>query len=322
MRSSVHEFGFFGNKTSNSPTCPYTLIMTIKSLSKLVPDILQQPSIGVSSPPRLLEIKNESDLAALLKLVTAYPTVVMVFEPGLPVEDVLVQTTDLVVPDTYTAKSSLLHMSNRISAAESGGPVVKETAPVSAQDSAQRVDDGEKDAPRNPTHMHESQASFGPMVHRADDFSYLPPSGHTDINDEIHVGALSFNRLQRRATLAGKDLALTPREWGLLAFFLAHPGCVFSRGDLLDQVWGYGHDGYEHTVNSHINRLRSKLGEQRGAARFIHTVWGSGYRFEMNYPAPRGGVSNESTPNTLAASGGELDPKRLKDKSQCAAVLQ
>ena len=46
-------------------------------------------------------------------------------------------------------------------------------------------------------------------------------------------------------------------------------------------VWGHGHDGYDHTVNSHINRLRSKLGDERAEAAFIHTVWGVGYRFEV-----------------------------------------
>jgi DNA-binding response OmpR family regulator len=55
---------------------------------------------------------------------------------------------------------------------------------------------------------------------------------------------------------------------------------VFTRSELLDEVWGYSHDGYDHTVNSHINRLRSKLGDERNGSAFIHTVWGVGYRFE------------------------------------------
>ena len=68
---------------------------------------------------------------------------------------------------------------------------------------------------------------------------------------------------------------------GLLAALAAQPGRVFTRTELLDDVWGQGHDGYDHTVNSHINRLRSKLGDEREQARFIHTVWGVGYRFEV-----------------------------------------
>ena len=61
-----------------------------------------------------------------------------------------------------------------------------------------------------------------------------------------------------------------------------HPDRVFTRTELLASVWGYGHDGYDHTVNSHINRLRTKLGDDRADAVFIHTVWGVGYRFEAS----------------------------------------
>jgi DNA-binding response OmpR family regulator len=90
-----------------------------------------------------------------------------------------------------------------------------------------------------------------------------------------------MDRPQRRAWLAGRELSFTPREFDLLAHFMQEPGRVFTRTELLDEVWGYGHDGYDHTVNSHINRLRSKLGDDRGEPIFIHTVWGVGYRFEV-----------------------------------------
>jgi DNA-binding response OmpR family regulator len=76
------------------------------------------------------------------------------------------------------------------------------------------------------------------------------------------------------------EVVLTPREFDLLWHFVQHPGRVFTRSELLSEVWGQGHDGYDHTVNSHINRLRSKLGDERVEAAFIHTVWGVGYRFE------------------------------------------
>ena len=76
--------------------------------------------------------------------------------------------------------------------------------------------------------------------------------------------------------LASVDVVLTPREFDLLWHFVQHPGRVFTRSELLADVWGYGHDGYDHTVNTHINRLRNKLGDG-----YIHTVWGIGYRFEV-----------------------------------------
>ena len=74
-------------------------------------------------------------------------------------------------------------------------------------------------------------------------------------------------------------MELTAKEFDLLHHFLSHPGRVFSRTQLLDSVWGYGHDGYEHTVNSHINRLRSKIEPDPAKPTHILTVWGVGYRF-------------------------------------------
>jgi DNA-binding response OmpR family regulator len=97
----------------------------------------------------------------------------------------------------------------------------------------------------------------------------------------LQAGTLHVDRLQRRVRVGGAEHNLAPREFDLLWHFMRHPGRVFTRADLLADVWGYGHDGYDHTVNSHINRLRDKLGDSRSAPRFIHTVWGVGYRFEV-----------------------------------------
>ncbi|MHB8544645.1 MAG: winged helix-turn-helix domain-containing protein, partial [Leptospirales bacterium] len=80
-------------------------------------------------------------------------------------------------------------------------------------------------------------------------------------------------------SVSGRSLDLTAKEFDLLVQFARHPGRVYTRSDLLDQVWGYAHDGYEHTVNSHINRLRSKIETDPAHPRYILTVWGIGYKF-------------------------------------------
>jgi DNA-binding response OmpR family regulator len=77
----------------------------------------------------------------------------------------------------------------------------------------------------------------------------------------------------------GQGVELTAREFDLLVHFARHPGRVYSREQLLDQVWGYQHSGYDHTVNSHINRLRSKIERDPQNPEYIHTVWGVGYKF-------------------------------------------
>ena len=101
-----------------------------------------------------------------------------------------------------------------------------------------------------------------------------------DSEPGLHVGSLHIRPIRRVATLAGAPLQLTPREWDLLRFFAEHVGEVFSRAALLDAIWGETHEGFEHTVNSHINRLRGKLQMGHGRGACIHTVWGLGYRFD------------------------------------------
>ena len=74
-------------------------------------------------------------------------------------------------------------------------------------------------------------------------------------------------------------MKLTAKEFDLLLHFARNPGRVFQRAQLLDTVWGYAHTGYEHTVNAHINRLRSKIESDPSKPVYIQTVWGVGYKF-------------------------------------------
>lgn len=103
-------------------------------------------------------------------------------------------------------------------------------------------------------------------------------------NLKMDAGSLSSDGLfidpiTREVALHGKRLDLTPREFDLLYFFARQPGKVFSRMDLLNAVWGYSHEGYEHTVNTHINRLRAKIEADPAQPVRILTVWGRGYKF-------------------------------------------
>ncbi|HHG8772597.1 TPA: response regulator transcription factor [Raoultella planticola] len=95
----------------------------------------------------------------------------------------------------------------------------------------------------------------------------------------IECHGLSIDPLSREIRLRGEPVDLTPREFDLLYYFARHPGEVFSRLVLLDRVWGYQHEGYEHTVNTHINRLRSKIEREPTEPEIILTVWGKGYKF-------------------------------------------
>ena len=103
-------------------------------------------------------------------------------------------------------------------------------------------------------------------------------------NLKMDAGTLSFSGLvidpiSREVMLDRHPVELTPREFDLLYFFAKSPGKVFSRLNLLNQVWGYEHEGYEHTVNTHINRLRIKIEANPAEPQRILTVWGKGYKF-------------------------------------------
>ncbi|WP_407301962.1 response regulator transcription factor [Raoultella planticola] len=102
----------------------------------------------------------------------------------------------------------------------------------------------------------------------------------------LHIDRLTIDPLAREARLRDLALDLTPREFDLLWFFAMHPDKVFSRISLLNQVWGYQHEGYEHTVNTHINRLRMKIEDNPAEPEFILTVWGKGYKFTAPQPEP------------------------------------
>jgi two-component system, OmpR family, alkaline phosphatase synthesis response regulator PhoP len=106
-----------------------------------------------------------------------------------------------------------------------------------------------------------------------------------NITDEIlNFGELSIDPSKRKVLLADKKIELTPKEFDLLHLFMANPGKNYSRESLLNLVWGYEFAGYEHTVNSHINRLRAKIEQNLQKPQYILTNWGQGYHFnEENF---------------------------------------
>lgn len=92
------------------------------------------------------------------------------------------------------------------------------------------------------------------------------------------VGKLFVDQRYHQVTYKDNAINLTSTEFELLDYLCKNPDQVFSRAQLLDRVWGYNHSGYEHTVNSHINRLRNKLEENCAEPKVIQTVWGVGYK--------------------------------------------
>jgi len=97
--------------------------------------------------------------------------------------------------------------------------------------------------------------------------------------NDIVIGDIVIEISKRRVTLKRERLELTPKEFDLLLLLASHPGKTYTREQLLNLIWGYQYNGYEHTVNSHINRLRSKIEKDLSNPNYILTSWGVGYRF-------------------------------------------
>ena len=97
---------------------------------------------------------------------------------------------------------------------------------------------------------------------------------------DVRFGPFRLDSARRELLRGAQGVPLTLREFDLLHFLARHPGRAFARGELLRRVWGAAFDGFEHTVNSHINRLRGKIEDDPGNPRRIVTIWGVGYRFD------------------------------------------
>ena len=96
---------------------------------------------------------------------------------------------------------------------------------------------------------------------------------------EFRCEKLYINVGMRIVEVDGKRIELSPKEFDLLVYLASNPGKTFSRMHLLNVIWGYEFEGFEHTVNSHINRLRSKIEKNMGEPEYILTTWGVGYKF-------------------------------------------
>jgi DNA-binding response OmpR family regulator len=103
----------------------------------------------------------------------------------------------------------------------------------------------------------------------------VPPTPDTPA--PIVRGPLHITPVERLVRLDGQEVDLTPKEYDLLVLLASHPGWVFKREVLLQQVWGDSYDGFDRTIDNHVTRLRKKLG---ALGEKIETVWGVGYRFK------------------------------------------
>jgi len=185
---------------------------------------------------------------------------------------------DLVILDLMLPGVDGLEICRRLRAgARPYTPVLMLTSKSTELDRVLGLELGADDYVTKPFSVRELLARVKAILRRVDELKTAP---RTQKTARIHFRDLVVDPTGRSVKLDDRPIALTAKEFDLLLYFITHPGRVFTRSQLLDAVWGYGHDGYEHTVNSQINRLRGKIEKDLSRPAYIRTVWGVGYKFD------------------------------------------
>lgn len=158
-------------------------------------------------------------------------------------------------------------------------PVLMLTARTTELDRVLGLEVGADDYLTKPFSVPELVARVNAILRRSDQYQSSPTK---PVGTPLEFGELRVDPDKRLVQLGDDNIDLTAKEFDLLWQFATNPGRVFTRSQLLDSVWGYAHAGYEHTVNSHINRLRAKIEADPAKPHYVITVWGVGYKFTGN----------------------------------------
>lgn len=183
---------------------------------------------------------------------------------------------DLVILDLNLPGVDGIEICRQLRAQQRYTAILMLTARTTELDRVLGLEVGADDYLTKPFSVRELMARVKALLRRMEAFA---SASKEDASGPLHIGNLELNPSEHLVRIGGVPVDLTAKEFELLEFFARHPGRVFTRAQLLDSVWGYAHDGYEHTVNTHINRLRSKIEDDPSNPQLILTVWGVGYRF-------------------------------------------
>lgn len=227
---------------------------------------------------RILIIEDDQDIAQLLLLHLSdiYSTVQAIHNGKAGFEAGLEQHWDIILLDIRLPGMDGLEICKQLRGRNVLTPILMLTSKSSELDQVLGFEIGADDYVAKPFRLLELSARIKALLRR----NFINQSVVVPETGQPHIchGKLNMDIDKRKVTLAGTKIELTGREFKLLAHFAQSPGRVYSRMELLDSVWGVSHQGYEHTVNSHINRLRNKLSAVLEGKHCIETVWGVGYK--------------------------------------------
>lgn len=225
---------------------------------------------------RVLVVEDDPDIAALitLHLESAHYYVRVATDGRGALELALSESFDLVVLDLGLPEVDGLEVCRRLERKVPRPLVIMVTARSTEVDRVLGLELGADDYLIKPFSVLELVARVRALLRRP----RLAAGAAEAAAQLVTAGALVLDRWERCARLHGRHIELTTREFELLEWFVQHPLRVFSRAELLDAVWGQAYGGFEHTVNSHLNRLRAKLERDPSHPQVLVTVRGGGYK--------------------------------------------
>jgi len=225
---------------------------------------------------RILLIEDSADIAALvdLHLADLGYRVTIESDGEIGLRRLANESFDLVILDWMLPGKDGLDICRELRAQGSRVPILMLTARAAEIDRVLGLEMGADDFMVKPFSIMELCARVKALLRRA---GMAAPG--LSATDSIRMDGLYIDIGRHEVLAQGVPVALTAKEFDLLACLARHPGQVFTRAQLLERVWGYGHDGYDHTVNSHINRLRNKIESDPAKPQHILTVWSVGYKF-------------------------------------------
>jgi DNA-binding response OmpR family regulator len=232
---------------------------------------------------RVLIVEDERDLARVLKRhVEGLGCQVQLAATGEEAVALAHEDFDLVLLDVMLPGIDGMEVCRRLRALNRYMPVLMLTSRSSDIDKVMGLESGADDYLTKPFSVQELLARIKAIFRRMDAMS-SPQAVHErpiEVGTQIHI-----EPEMRKVRVRGQSVDLTQKEFELLLHFARNPGRVYSRAQLLDAVWGYNHEGYEHAVNCHINRLRAKIEEDPHEPKLLLTVWGVGYKFSPDSAA-------------------------------------
>jgi DNA-binding response OmpR family regulator len=239
-----------------------------------------------SQARHVLVAEDQADIRELivLNLRQAGYEVLAVADGQAALASQQLRASDVLVLDLMMPRLDGLEVCKALRAQGRATPILMLTAKSTELDRVLGLELGADDYLTKPFSMAELLARVKALLRRADllkaaQAAQAAQSTTANVTAEVvRNGELAIVPSRREARLGARQLDFTALEFDLLLYFANHPGRVFSRAQLLDGVWGYSHEGYEHTVTTHINRLRAKVELDPMNPRFILTVRGAGYK--------------------------------------------